>query len=62
MLKVQSAFAEPGAPADTAEALVKELRLMAGWLGLERMEIMGSGDLAPALAGVAGKPLSTAGE
>lgn len=62
VLKVQSAFAEPGAPADTAEALVKELRLMAGWLGLERMEIMGSGDLAPALAGVAGTSLSTARE
>jgi uncharacterized protein YcaQ len=49
-LKVQNAHAEPGAPAATAEALAGELRLMAGWLGLERVEIVGPGDLAPALA------------
>jgi uncharacterized protein YcaQ len=49
VLKVLSAFAEPGAPPETAEALLAELRGMAGWLGLERMEIGASGDLAPAL-------------
>jgi uncharacterized protein len=54
MLRVQSAFAEPGAPVETAEALVAELRLMAGWLGLERVDIARSGDLAPALAALAG--------
>lgn len=48
-LKVFSAFAEPGAPADTAEALLREFRLMAGWLGLERIDISRKGDLATAL-------------
>jgi uncharacterized protein YcaQ len=53
-LLVQSAFAEPGAPAETAEALHGELRRMADWLELERIEINGKGDLAPALAKLAG--------
>ena len=48
-LKVFSAFAEPGAPADTAEALLGELKLMAGWLGLDRLDIGRKGDLAGAL-------------
>jgi uncharacterized protein len=49
-LRVQSAFAEPGAPAETAEALLAELRRMADWLRLARIEITRKGDLAPALA------------
>jgi hypothetical protein len=53
-LKVFSAFAEPGAPADTAEALLGELKLMAGWLGLERIDIARKGDLAIALKRAAG--------
>ena len=53
VLKVLSAFAEPGAPAATAAALMAELRSMAAWLGLERIEISPSGDLAPALADAA---------
>ena len=48
-LLVQSAFAEPDAPPDTAEALTAELRLMARWLGLERVEVRERGDLAEAL-------------
>jgi hypothetical protein len=48
-LLVQAAWAETAAPADTATALADELRLMAGWLGLERVEIRDRGDLAPAL-------------
>jgi len=57
-LKVQSAHAEPGAPAATAERLGEELRLMARWLDLERVEVAGAGDLATALARCAGnKPL-----
>ena len=53
VLKVLSAFAEPGAPGGTAVALLAELRRMADWLGLERIEISRSGDLAPALADAA---------
>jgi uncharacterized protein YcaQ len=50
VLRVQAAHAEPCAPPATAAELLAELRLMADWLGLERIEIMPSGDLAPALA------------
>jgi uncharacterized protein YcaQ len=53
-LVVQAAHREPGAPADTAEALAAELRLMAAWLGLERVEVRPRGDLAPALAADSG--------
>jgi uncharacterized protein YcaQ len=31
-------------------ALAEELRLMAGWLGLQRVEVAGRGDLADDLA------------
>ena len=49
-LLVQAAWAEPGVPADHAAAeLHAELASMAGWLGLERIEVTGKGDLAPAL-------------
>ena len=48
-LRVQAAFAEPGAPAGTDEALAAELRRLAGWLGLDDVEVAGRGDLAPAL-------------
>ena len=43
-LLVQAAFAEPGAPAHTAEELADELRLMAGWLGLSSVVVTGRGD------------------
>jgi uncharacterized protein YcaQ len=50
VLRVQSAWAEPGVDvADVAEQLVEELRLMAGWLGLDRIEATGRGDLGPVL-------------
>ena len=49
-LRVQSAHAEPGGPAETAKRLMAELRLMAEWLELDRVEIAASGDLARALA------------
>ena len=48
-LLVQSAHAEAHAPDHTAEELATELRVMAGWLGLERVEVRDRGDLAPAL-------------
>ena len=41
--------AEPHALPHTAEALCVELRHMADWLSLTRMEIADRGDLAPAL-------------
>jgi uncharacterized protein YcaQ len=49
-LRVQSAHAEPSAPADTAEELARELWVLAGWLGLEGVSVTGLGDLGPALA------------
>jgi uncharacterized protein YcaQ len=54
-LLVQAAWAEHGAPAQTAGELAAELQTMAGWLGLERVTVRDRGDLAPALrAAVAG--------
>jgi uncharacterized protein YcaQ len=57
-LVVQSAYAEPGAPARTAEALAATLAEMARWLGLERVEVSGGGDLAPALKTATGGSLT----
>lgn len=54
VLRVHAAYAEPHAPANTAEALFEELKQMQGWLGLERIEVTPAGDLGPALADVAG--------
>jgi len=45
-LVVQSAWAEPDAPEHTAVELLAELRQMADWLGLDRMEATGRGSLA----------------
>ncbi len=49
-LLVQSAWREDETGPDTAARLAAELRLMAGWLGLERVEVAGRGDLARPLA------------
>jgi uncharacterized protein YcaQ len=49
VLLVQAAYAEPHAPADTAERLSLELRRLADWLGLPLVEVTMKGDLAPAL-------------
>ena len=51
VLRVQAAWREPDATAETAERLAGELRRMAGWLGLEGVQTAGKGDLAEALAG-----------
>ena len=50
VLRVQASHAEPGAPSDVAPQLAAELRVMAGWLGLEQVAVEPSGDLANALA------------
>ncbi|MDQ3392193.1 MAG: winged helix DNA-binding domain-containing protein [Actinomycetota bacterium] len=50
VLAVRGAFAEPGIDvAETAEALAGELQLMAGWLGLDTIEVSENGDLAQSL-------------
>jgi len=46
VLRVQSAHAEPGAPADTGPQLDAELESMAAWLGLSGVVVAGRGDLA----------------
>lgn len=48
-LLVQAAHAEPWADDDTAPRLMAELKLMATWLGLDRVEVKPRGDLAAAL-------------
>lgn len=52
-LVVKSAYAEPGAPAETAEHLRAELERLAGWLGLDDIAIEQRGDLTPALVALA---------
>ncbi len=49
-LRVQAAHAEPDAPPETAVELRAELESMARWLGLERVDVVRRGDLAPAIA------------
>ena len=50
-LRVQAAHAEPAAGPQTPEALARNLSCMAGWLGLEAVEVESRGDLAGRLAG-----------
>ncbi len=49
VLRVQAAWREPDATAQTAELLAAELRRMAGWLDLGPVATTGKGDLAGAL-------------
>lgn len=53
VLRVHAAYAEAGAPAETAAQLLEELKQMQGWLGLEAIEVTPAGDLGPALADIA---------
>ena len=54
-LIVQSAWTEPGVnDVEVADELMAELRSMAGWLELERIQVTGRGDLGPRLAGLVG--------
>ena len=50
VLQVKAAYAEPGAPPETAEELAAELRDLAGWLGLADVLVQDRGGLAPQLA------------
>jgi uncharacterized protein YcaQ len=60
-LLVQSAWGEPGIhEPEIAHELAAELALLAGWLGLDRTEVVGRGDLSPALArAVSAAPIAT---
>jgi hypothetical protein len=52
-LRVQAAHSETGAAkGEVVESLAAELRLLAAWLGLERVKAQRAGDLARPLAGV----------
>lgn len=46
LLLVQAAWAEPGVAADVPAALAGELRMLAGWLGLDAVHVVGPGDVA----------------
>jgi hypothetical protein len=50
LLLVKAAYAEPGAPDETAEELAAELQRLACWLGLHTVVVEPRGDLAPTLA------------
>ncbi|WP_430645739.1 winged helix-turn-helix domain-containing protein [Agromyces sp. GXS1127] len=56
VLRVQSAWAEPDAPADLAERLVPVLREAAAWQGLDDVVVAGRGDLSPAIRSALGDP------
>ena len=49
VLRVLASHAEPWATPDTPARLAQELTLMAGWLGLERVEVEPRGDLSERL-------------
>jgi uncharacterized protein YcaQ len=52
VLRVNAAWIEPGHNSwEVATELASELKIMAEWLGLQAVEILPRGDLAPALAG-----------
>ncbi|MDX8532227.1 winged helix-turn-helix domain-containing protein [Mesorhizobium sp. VK25A] len=52
VLRVHAAYAEAGAPPETAAQLFDELKQMQAWLGLEAIEVTPAGDLGPALADI----------
>nr|WP_246322024.1 crosslink repair DNA glycosylase YcaQ family protein [Nocardioides panzhihuensis] len=50
VLQVKGAYAEHGAPVETAIELAAELERLAGWLGLGAVHVEPKGDLTPLLA------------
>ena len=54
VLIVQASHAEPWASDATPVRLAQELKLMAGWLGLQSVRVEKKGDLAGALANAVG--------
>jgi len=60
VLRVQAAHGEPAAPPETAAELAEELGQLAGWLGLDRVEVVGRGDLSPGLRAEVTAPRATA--
>ncbi len=61
LLQVRSAHAEACATPTTPHRLAAELRLLAGWLGLDDVVVAPVGDLAAALAGALRRPVVTPG-
>jgi uncharacterized protein YcaQ len=57
VLRVQSAWHEPGQPRGYESRLVQLLRETAAWQGLDEIEVRDRGDLAPVLATELGVPL-----
>jgi hypothetical protein len=49
VLRVLGTYAEPGAPPETAEELAAELWELAGWLGLDDIDVAQRGDMAAEL-------------
>ena len=50
LLLVKAAYAEPGAPPETAAELAAELHQLAAWLGLDDVVLEPRGDLTPRLS------------
>ncbi|TPW73064.1 winged helix-turn-helix domain-containing protein [Schumannella sp. 10F1B-5-1] len=58
VLRVQSAWTEPGAPAEVEQRIQPLLQQIAAWQGLDAgIEVADWGDLAPRVAGALGVPL-----
>ena len=57
ILRVHAAYAEPGAPSETAAELAEELGALAGWLGLGEVSVAARGDLAQALQAEVGRSM-----
>jgi uncharacterized protein len=56
VLQVLAAYAEERAPERTPTELAEELWLLAGWLGLGRVEVAARGDLAGRLGAAVARP------